>query len=96
MRLAVALAGACLAGAALAQGEEKFSFDAAQFEKKPYELGGYLQASGERQKLDHLSPLLPLQFPGATEQYNDRGIAAAELSGTFRRDALRAQFLAHG
>jgi hypothetical protein len=95
VRLAAALAGACLAGAALAQSESQFSFDASQFEKKPYEFGGFLQASGERQKLDHLSPLLPLQFPGATEQYNDRGIAAAELSGVFRRDALRAQFLAH-
>jgi hypothetical protein len=95
VRLAAALAGACLAGAALAQSDQQFSFDASQFEKKPYELGGYLQASGERQKLDHLSPLFPLQFPGVTDQYNDRGIAAAELSGTFRRDALRAQFLAH-
>jgi len=95
VRLAVALAGACLAGAALAQGEEKFSFDAAQFEKKPYELGGYLQASGERQKLDRGSALFPSQFPGVTDRYNDRGIAAAELSGVFRRDALRAQFLAH-
>jgi hypothetical protein len=94
VRLAAMLAGACLAGAALAQSEQ-FSFDASQFEKKPYELGGYLQASGERQKLDPLSRLLPLQFPGVTEQYNDRGIAAAELSGVFRRDALRAQFLAH-
>jgi hypothetical protein len=95
VRLAAALAAACLAGAALAQGEEKFSFDAAQFEKKPYELGGFLQASGERQRLDYLSPLLSRQFPGATDPYNDRGIAAAELSGVFRRDALRVQFLAH-
>ena len=95
MRFAAALAGACLAGAALAQGEEKFSFDAAQFEKKPYELGGFLQASGERQRLDRASALFPLQFPGVTDRYNDRGIAAAELSGVFRRDALRAQFLAH-
>lgn len=95
MRRAAALAGLCFAGAALAQSAEQFSFDASQFEKKPYELGGYLQASGERQKLDRLSPLLPLQFPGTTEQYNDRGSAAAELSGVFRRDALRAQFLAH-
>lgn len=95
MRVIAALAGACLAGAALAQAGEQFSFDASRFEKKPYELGGFLQASGERQKLDRLSPLLPLQFPGVTEQYNDRGIAAAELSGVVRRDALRAQFLAH-
>jgi hypothetical protein len=94
VRLAAALAGLWLASAALAQSEQ-FSFDASQFEKKPYELGGFLQAAGERQKLDRLSPLLPLQFPGVTEDYNDRGIAAAELSGVFRRDALRAQFLAH-
>ena len=95
MRLAAALAGACLAGAALAQSESQFSFDASKFEKKPYELGGTLQASGERQRLDRGSALFPLQFPGVTEKYNDRGIAAAELSGTVRRDALRAQFLAH-
>jgi hypothetical protein len=95
VRLAVALAGACLAGAALAQDGEKFSFDASQFEKKPYEFGGYLQASGERQRLDRGSALFPLQFPGVVDRYNDRGIAAAELSGVFRRDALRAQFLAH-
>jgi hypothetical protein len=95
VRVIAALAGAFLAGAALAQSGEQFSFDASQFEKKPYELGGYLQASGERQRLDPLSPLLPRQFPGATDEYNDRGIAAAELSGVFRRDALRAQFLAH-
>ncbi|MEX2240537.1 MAG: hypothetical protein WD775_07565 [Burkholderiales bacterium] len=96
MRLAAALAGLGFAGVALAQAAEQFSFDVSQFEKKPYEFGGYLQASGERQRLDHLSPLLPLQIPGATGEYNDRGSAAAELSGTFRRDALRAQFLAHG
>ena len=95
MRLAAALAGACLAGAALAQGDERYSFDASQFEKQPYEFGGYLQASAERQRLDRGSALFPLQFPGVTEKYNDRGIAAAELTGTFRRDALRAQFLAH-
>jgi hypothetical protein len=95
VRLAAALAGACLAGAALAQSESQFSFDASKFEKKPYELGGTLQASGERQRLDRGSALFPLQFPGVTEKYNDRGIAAAELSGTVRRDALRAQFLAH-
>ena len=82
------------AGAVAAQSD--YSFDVSQFEKKPYEFGGYLQASAERQRLDRDSALFPLQFPGVTEKYNDRGIAAAELSGVFRRDALRAQFLAHG
>jgi len=94
MRLAAACA--CLALAAPALGEERFSFDASQFEKKPWELGGFLQGTAERQKLDRASALFPQQFPGVADRYNDRGIADAELAGTFRRDALRAQFLAHG
>jgi hypothetical protein len=94
VRLAAGIAGACLAGAALAQ--EELKFDVGQFEKKPYELGGFLEAKGERQWLDPGAALYPLQFPGVTDKYNDRGSAVAELSGTFRRDALRAQFLAHG
>jgi hypothetical protein len=76
--------------------QDDYKFDVSQFEKKPYELGGYLQGSVERQRLDRDAALFPLQFPGVTGKYNDRGIAAAELWGTWRRDALRAQFLAHG
>jgi len=95
VRVAAALAGVCVAGAALAQSGGQFTFDAAQFEKKPYELGGFVQATGERQTLDRASALFPQQFPGVADRTNDRGIADAELAGTFRRDALRAQFLAH-
>jgi len=94
VRLAAALAGACFAGAVLAQDEHKF--DVGQFEKKSYEFGGFLEAKGERQWLDSGAALYPLQFPGVTEPYNDRGSAVAELAGTLRRDTLRAQFLAHG
>jgi hypothetical protein len=83
------------AGAALAQKEE-FKFDVGQFEKKPYEFGGFLEAKGERQRLDPGAALYPLQFPGVTEKYNDRGSGVAELSGTLRKDSLRAYFLAYG
>ena len=38
----------------------------------------------------------PLQFGGVTDQYNDRAGGVAELSGTLRKDSLRAYFLAHG
>jgi hypothetical protein len=94
MRLTAALAGACLAGAAAAQ--DDYKFDAGQFEKKPYEFGGFLEAKGERQRLDPGAALYPLQFPGISGPYNDRSSAVAELFGTLRRDSLRAQFLAHG
>ncbi|HKX39008.1 MAG TPA: hypothetical protein VJN20_10155, partial [Burkholderiales bacterium] len=72
MRLAAALAGACLAGVALAQ-QEELKFDVGQFEKKPYEFGGFLQGSAERQWLDRGAALFPLQFPGVTQDTNDRG-----------------------
>jgi hypothetical protein len=94
VRFAGVLVGACLAGAALAQ--EDFRFDVSQFEKKPYEFGGFLEAKAERQRLDRGAALFPLQFPGVTEKYNNRASGAAELAGTLRRDALSAHFLAHG
>jgi hypothetical protein len=94
MRFAGVLVATCLAGAALAQ--DDFKFDVGQFEKKPYEFGGFLEATLERQRLDPGAALYPLQFPGVTETYNDRARGVAELNGTLRRDALRAYFLAHG
>jgi hypothetical protein len=94
-RLLAVLACALLAGHAAAQ-QEEHKFDVGQFEKKPYEFGGFLEAKGERQRLDPGAALYPLQFPGVTEKYNDRGSGVAELSGTLRRDNLRAYFLAHG
>ena len=95
MRLAAALAGVCLAGAAAAQ-QGEYKFDVGQFEKKPFEFGGFLEAKAERQWLDPGAALYPLQFPGVTEKYNDRGSGVAEISGTLRRDSLRAFLLAHG
>jgi hypothetical protein len=95
VRVISALACALLAGHAVAQTDE-FKFDVGQFEKKPYEFGGFLEAKGERQWLDPGAALYPLQFPGVTEAYNDRGSGVAELTGTLRRDNLRAYFLAHG
>jgi hypothetical protein len=94
VRLPALLVGVCLAGAAAAQTGD-YKFDVGQFEKKPYELGGFLEGKAERQRLDPGAALFPLQFPGVTETYNDRASAVAELGGTLRRDALRAQFLVH-
>jgi len=89
VRLAAALAAACLAGAALGQ-QDEYKFDVGKFEKKPYELGGYLEAKGERLWLDPGAALYPLQFQGVSGPTDDAGSAVAELAGTLRRDALRA------
>jgi len=89
------LACALVAGQAAAQKDE-YKFDVGQFEKKPYEFGGFLEAKGERQWLDPGAALYPLQFGGVTDKYNDRASGVAELSGTVRKDSLRAFFLAHG
>ena len=94
-RLLAVIACALLAGQALAQ-KDDYKFDVGQFEKKPYEFGGFLQGAAERQWLDPGAALYPLQFGGVTDKYNDRGSGVAELSGTLRKDALRAYFLAHG
>jgi hypothetical protein len=93
--LLAALACAFVAGQAAAQKDE-YKFDVGEFEKKPYEFGGFLQGSAERQWLDQGAALYPLQFQGVTGDTNDRTGAVAELSGTLRKDALRAFFLAHG
>jgi hypothetical protein len=96
MRGAWLLAPFLLAVNAAAPSQDDHKFDVGQFEKKPHEFGGFLEAKGERQRLDPGAALYPLQFPGMSETTNDRGSAVAELAGTLRRDALRAQFLAHG
>jgi hypothetical protein len=95
LRRLAAAACVVLASQAAAQ-KDDYRFDVGQFEKKPYEFGGFLEAKGERQWLDPGAALYPLQFPGVAEKYNDRASGVAELSGTLRKDSLRAYFLAHG
>ena len=80
---------------ALVVGEE-FRFDIGQYEKKPYEFGGYLQASGEHQVLDRDAALYALNFPdqqpGSTQRYR----AVAELGGMYRWERVSAHGLFHG
>jgi hypothetical protein len=96
MRGARLLAPFLLALAAAAAAQDDYTFDVERFERKPFELGGFVQGSAERQRLDPEAALYPLRFPGAAERYNDRLGAALEVGGIARRDALRAQFLARG
>lgn len=75
---------------------ESFSFDIGQYEKKPYEFGGYLQGSAEHIDVDPDAALSALSFPdGAPDNYQRyRGVL--ELSGKYRWDKVSLNGLWHG
>jgi len=75
---------------------EQFSFDIGQYEKKPYEFGGYLQGSAEHFDVDPDAALSVLTFPdGAPDSYQRyRGVL--ELSGKYRWDKVSINGLWHG
>jgi len=92
--LALACAGAFSAAPALAQ--EDYGFDAAQFEKKPFELGGYAELALERFALNRDAALYGLNFfdQGSREDF-DRGTGAVQLEGLYRRGIASLRFLGH-
>jgi hypothetical protein len=59
------LIGALLPSASWA---EEYAFDASEFEKKPYHLGGYLEARPALMGLDRDSALYKLRFRGRDEE----------------------------
>jgi hypothetical protein len=71
-------------------------FDVSAFEKKPFELWGYVEARPERQWLRTDSLGYGLQFPGETRSTLDRFFGALEISGVLRHETLRFNFTAHG
>jgi hypothetical protein len=79
-----------------ARAAEQFSFDIGQYEKKPYEIGGYLQGSAEHIDVDPDAALSALSFPdGAPDSYQRyRGVL--ELRGKYRWDKLSLNGLWHG
>lgn len=75
----VALLAVCLlAGAAHA---DEFSFDAAEFEKKPFEFGGYLEFKAERAGLNRDSSNYLLN--GLNRETLNRNTATAKLNAKF-------------
>ncbi|MDO8933083.1 MAG: porin [Rhodocyclaceae bacterium] len=84
---------ACLL-AGVAQAEE-FSFDTAEFDKKPFEFGGYLELKQERAWLNPDGVLYKLNFYNrALRDTLDRTSATLKLDGKFTRDDFVFRFRA--
>lgn len=101
MKTALALCACLLAGTAWA---EEFTFDTAEFEKKPFEFSGYFELKSERAWLNQDSSLYKLNGPNrdtldrntGTLKLNAKytqGIASLNLKGSaeVRRDDLRSE-----
>ncbi len=94
LRRSLALAALVVAGAATAA--EEYAFDATEFEKKPFELGGYVQLRREDAKLRTDSPLYRLNTYDR-EQRNDLGrtTGIVELAGKLRHGDGTLDFRTH-
>jgi hypothetical protein len=89
MRAALALlATVMLTGTASA---EDFTFDASEFDKKPYEFNGYVEQKFERLDLRAGSPAYRLAYPGRDERDDLlRSTSTLELSGKANYQSLTA------
>jgi hypothetical protein len=84
---------AALVSSHTVRGEE--SFDVSAFEKKPYDLGGYIELRPERQWLRSDSTGYQLLYPGDTRSTADRLGADIELTGVLRHETLSFNFTGH-
>lgn len=85
---------ACLA-AAPAGAAEQFSFDVGQYQKKSYELGGYLQGGAEHIEIDSDAALSAAGFPGGPPDSFRRWRGVVALSGLYRWDTASLHGLLH-
>jgi len=75
-----------LASATGAQTAEEYSFDASAFEKKPIELGGYVQLKQEHFSFNRGAAFYRLNnFDQPQRDYLDRTTGTVQFSGKFRR-----------
>jgi hypothetical protein len=77
---------ACIAVAApVTAAESLYTFDASEFEKKPFELGGYVELKGDHFRLNEDGAFYALSPAGrARRQTLERGTATLELAGKAR------------
>ena len=95
-RAALACCWALALAAAPATAQEEFRFDVSQFEKKSYELNGYVELRGEHFVLDRDAALYQLNnFDQAPRSRLTRGTGSIELSGLYRQGIATVQATAH-
>jgi len=77
--------------------EEEFTFDASEFEKKPFEFGGYGELLYEHFELNQDSATYLLFFPEQSDRDQlDRITGAIELFGNYSKNKFGAKFTLHG
>lgn len=87
---------ALLLVASAAGAEDEYSFDAAAFEKKPFEWSGYAELRAERFRLDRDNALYQLNFfDQEARSYLNRATGALEVSGVYRQGIATIQATAH-
>lgn len=91
------LAGSLLCVFMLLAQAEEFGFDITQYEKKPFELGGYLEVKPEYLRFNQDAALYQLNFPVADEQPSSdaRYSGALELEGLYRFGPSSLNFRGH-
>jgi hypothetical protein len=73
---------------------EEFSFDAAAFQKKPFEIGGYVELNANHMQLDRGAALYFLNLQQQRPRKNiDQNTATLQLEGKFGADKLKFNFL---
>jgi hypothetical protein len=90
------LAGCVLAfAAAAALAAEEFTFDAKEFQKKPVELGGYLELKHQQYRLNQDGALYLLNFYNDPRERLEQTTATLKPSGVLRRGDASVNFRAH-
>jgi len=76
---------------------DEYNFDAGQFEKKSFEINGYVEARAERFWLDREHALYQLNFFDSEQRSQlNRTTGALELSGLYRAGIATVQATVHG
>lgn len=86
---------ALLAGALVAAAHAQETFDVTSYEKKAFELAGFVELRPEYQWLRRDAAGYLLQFPGQGRSAMTRSSEALEVSGVWRRESLALRFTGH-
>lgn len=95
MSLRALAAAILLLAAAAAQGAEEFSFDATEFQRKPFEFSGYVEFKQQHFKLNQDGALYLLNFYQQPRETLDLSTLTLKPSGKFQKGDASLNFRAH-